>query len=283
MKPISIIIPTYNRAYVLNTTIPKYSEADVEEIIVVDDGSTDETKNVVEKYCLFDKRIKYFSNKDNRGSPFSRNRGVDLASSDWIFFGEDDAYPAPGAISELYECLISSNLQIGGPRLVYLGNGESEMEAIKKGSHETPVDFDKERFYFNTSWTGKVDVLHALMMVNKSVFKYIKYDEKYRGNAYREETDFCLEARKREYEIEFFPSSVMFHLPRLKTGGQWNGKRFKYEIDILVNNFYFYKKHYQYMRQAGITKKSALALQFILLNNRIKTIIREILVCMGLK
>lgn len=282
MLPISIVIPTYNRAHILKDIIVKYTVSNVQEIIIIDDGSTDNTQEIILRHSNEDRRVKYYVNASNMGSPFCRNRGLALACGEWVFFGEDDAYPAPGAIEELYKSMLSTNVLIGGPRLVYLRRGEDEVEALETGSCEVPVEFDKERFVFNTKWSGEVDALHALMMVKRSVFQEIKYDENYRGNAYREETDFCLQARKKGHAIGFFPSAVMFHLPRVKSGGQWACGRLRYEMDVLRNNRYFYKKHYQYMKETGIVKKTCFNLQANLIKNRFKGLIKDALAYMGL-
>jgi len=92
---ISIIIPTYNRANFLPRAIESvinqtYSEW---ELIIVDDGSTDNTKEVVKKY-LTDRRIKYIKTK-NKGAANARNVGALIATKEWITFldSDDQAYP----------------------------------------------------------------------------------------------------------------------------------------------------------------------------------------------
>ena len=83
---ISVIIPTYNRAEFLANTIESVLNQTVEadEIIVVDDGSDDKTKGVVEQYPL-----KYIYQK-NSGVSSARNRGIREASNDFICFLDSD-------------------------------------------------------------------------------------------------------------------------------------------------------------------------------------------------
>ncbi len=90
----SIIIPTYNRASLIEQTIhslltQSYSEF---EIIVVDDGSTDNTEQVVTS--ISDRRISYYK-KANEERGVARNFGVSKANGDYVnFFDSDDlAYP----------------------------------------------------------------------------------------------------------------------------------------------------------------------------------------------
>ncbi len=92
---ISIIIPTYNRAHFLPRAIKSVINQTYKdwELIIVDDGSTDNTEEIVSEF-LYDKRIKYIK-KENSGAAHSRNVGVDSSKYDWITFldSDDEALP----------------------------------------------------------------------------------------------------------------------------------------------------------------------------------------------
>jgi glycosyltransferase involved in cell wall biosynthesis len=86
----SIIIPTYNRAHLIPRAIRSVvaqSSGDW-ELIIVDDGSTDNTEMVVAEFLL-DKRINYFK-KANSGAAESRNVGVEKAKGELITFLDSD-------------------------------------------------------------------------------------------------------------------------------------------------------------------------------------------------
>ena len=73
---VSVVLPTYNRAYTISRAIDSvlnqtYSNL---ELIVVDDGSNDDTRVVVES--INDKRIKYIRNSKSTGAAFARNLGI---------------------------------------------------------------------------------------------------------------------------------------------------------------------------------------------------------------
>lgn len=95
MAEISVIMPTYNRAYLLENAISSIVSQTYEhwELIIVDDGSTDNTKEVIKKYS-HDKRI-LFIQKENTGGAHSRNVGVHHAKGKYITFldSDDEAYP----------------------------------------------------------------------------------------------------------------------------------------------------------------------------------------------
>lgn len=92
---VSIIIPTYNRSIVWNTTcgslinnILKQTYPNFEAIIV-NDGSTDDTAAVLDEIAAKDSRIRVV-NKENVGASAARNTGISLARGQYLFFIDDD-------------------------------------------------------------------------------------------------------------------------------------------------------------------------------------------------
>jgi glycosyltransferase involved in cell wall biosynthesis len=81
----SIIIPTYNRENFISETINSVLESDYKnfEIIVVDDGSTDNTKDIVNK--INDSRLNYYY-QDNKERGAARNNGIKKAKGEYVFF-----------------------------------------------------------------------------------------------------------------------------------------------------------------------------------------------------
>jgi len=91
MTLFSVIIPAFNRAKIINRAINSILEQTFSdfEIIVVDDGSTDDTKNKV--LSIRDSRIKYIY-QSNNGVCAARNYGFSVASSEYIAFLDSDDY-----------------------------------------------------------------------------------------------------------------------------------------------------------------------------------------------
>lgn len=86
---ISIIIPLYNKAESIKTTLESVlsqSYTDF-EVLIIDDGSTDDSKNIVSE--IHDDRIRYIY-KDNGGVSSARNYGAMNAKSEWLFFLDAD-------------------------------------------------------------------------------------------------------------------------------------------------------------------------------------------------
>src|SRR6476661_7993594 len=85
----SVIIPTYNRAQIVRDTIMTVLNQTYRdfEIIVVDDGSTDETQKTVDS--ITDNRLRYFY-KTNEERSVARNFGADKANGEYLIFLDSD-------------------------------------------------------------------------------------------------------------------------------------------------------------------------------------------------
>ncbi len=94
MPTVSIIIPTYNRAAILKETcrsVLRQSCGDF-EILIIDDGSSDDTRQVIER--IADPRVRYFF-KENGGQSSARNKGLAEANGEYVaFLDADDLWPA---------------------------------------------------------------------------------------------------------------------------------------------------------------------------------------------
>lgn len=89
----SIIIPTYNRANMIGKAIESvlcqsYSNW---ELIIISDGSTDNTEEILNTYTVSDPRIKYFR-QENKGRSSARNLGINNCVGDYVCFLDDDDY-----------------------------------------------------------------------------------------------------------------------------------------------------------------------------------------------
>lgn len=98
----SIVVPTYNRARLITKAIDTVlAQTFVDwELIIVDDGSTDNTKEVVEKYLGQDQRIKYIYQK-NAERCAARNNGIENSLGEYICFLDSDDYFLPERLTLL--------------------------------------------------------------------------------------------------------------------------------------------------------------------------------------
>lgn len=106
----SIVLPTYNRAHLLSGAINSVlnQSFDSWELLVVDDGSTDNTQSLVQSFP--DKRIRYIY-QDNAERSAARNNGINQAKGEYIcFLDSDDSYDQHH-LKKVYEAIESNKFQ----------------------------------------------------------------------------------------------------------------------------------------------------------------------------
>jgi len=111
---ISICIPTYNQAKYITETIDSLFSQDYEnyEIIIVDDGSTDNTEEIIKNICHCEElatkqpsKIRYIKT-ENSGVPKTRNKLIELANADYIFWIDSDDILMPNVLSKFVKCAL---------------------------------------------------------------------------------------------------------------------------------------------------------------------------------
>ncbi len=93
MNPlVSIILPTYNGAAIISRAISSVLAQEYEnwELIIVSDGSTDDTKSVIENFSRTEKRIVFVTNEHNEGIQKTLNNGIRVAKGEYIARIDDD-------------------------------------------------------------------------------------------------------------------------------------------------------------------------------------------------
>ena len=134
---ISVIVPTYNRASLVVCAIQSIREQTYQnfEIIVVDDGSTDNTKEVVES--LGDMRIRYISHERNKGGSAARNTGIKAARGKYIAFLDSDDEWEPSKIERQLEIFSKGDARlgaVGAGRIIKFTNSNRKEIKIPSGS-----------------------------------------------------------------------------------------------------------------------------------------------------
>lgn len=179
---VSVIIPTFNRAHLLARAIESVLNQSYKhiEIVIVDDGSNDTTRDVVMEVSRSAHiPIKYFKKK-NGGCASARNKGLEIAAGGlFIFLDSDDALE-PRALESLTSRLVES-----GADLVY----SPSVEILRLGSEsiaypvaaERPQEFATEHFLATNVRTG------AYIFTRSALDKVGGFDESLTHN---EDSDF---------------------------------------------------------------------------------------------
>ena len=126
-KPlVSVIMPSYNHAQYIETAIKSVLEQTYSniELIINDDGSTDDTHNVLKKY-INDDRIVVILNKENRNQAVVLNESIDISKGEYIGILPSDDWYLPKKIELQVEKFCNVSQKVG----VVYGAGQRRLEA----------------------------------------------------------------------------------------------------------------------------------------------------------
>lgn len=189
---ISVIIPLYNKGALVKRAIDSVLSQTYQEfeIIVLDDGSKDDSAQYVKEYT--DDRVKYYY-KENGGVSSARNYGIEKSTNDWIVFLDADDELLPNAL-EIFQDLINENKSVhfvvGGIKwikevhnkdIVETGNTQIYKQRFTKHPH----------FHF---WCNRFYAAPRNMAIHKdSIIKYGGFDTRM---SFYEDLEFSLRALK---------------------------------------------------------------------------------------
>lgn len=180
---ISVIVPVYNVSIFLRKCLDSmYSQIEENwEVILVDDGSTDDSGDICEEY-----RNKYPNtfvfHKENGGLSDARNAGIKIAKGKYIYFLDSDDWFAPNAISTLLDYAIRNNCEIVQGGFYYAYNNYLLYDDRKIDIDQIPFVLSREEamselikneYLKNFAW-GK---LYKTSIVKKYLFQKGKYFE----------------------------------------------------------------------------------------------------------
>ncbi len=171
---ISINLITYNRSKYLPKAIDsvlKQSFIDW-ELIIIDDGSTDDTKNIVEQYSKRDQRIKYCINHKNLGISKSRNLALQKSAGQYLaVLDSDDYWCDNNKLQKQYDFLEKkSDYVLTGGNFIKVDENDNEIGRVKNPSSDQDI---RNKFLF------KNPITHSTVMYKKDLaIKLGGYDEK---------------------------------------------------------------------------------------------------------
>ncbi len=162
----SVIIPTFNRADFLSQTIQSVINQKFQnwECIIVDDGSTDNTKEVVNSFN--DSRIKYFYKKNEERS-IARNYGIQQARGQYICFLDSDDLYYPNHLSSLFTKIEGESFPVA---ILNTGMNEKRGNEIIKRPVYKESDFSHPIYFI---W--KKFILINSICVHREILKHHKF------------------------------------------------------------------------------------------------------------
>jgi GT2 family glycosyltransferase len=249
MTQISVVLPTKDRVQHLRKTLPIFlAQPEVAEVVVVIDGCSDGTLEYVKQVVAADKRVRYIDNVVNKGLPYSRNRGIELVTCDYVFTGEDDLEVTDNFFNVLLAHLHDTGADLISGRNVFRAERESVAEAIARMDRIKGPSVNRRTITLHTAINTPDDqeqpLLPAPMLGRADVFRKVRYDDQYRGSAYREESDFQLSALAMGCKLVYCPHAMTFNVQAENDRGgvhaTWGFKRATWTIR---NNWRFLQKH----------------------------------------
>jgi GT2 family glycosyltransferase len=253
--PVTIVIPSYGRGGLLARFLPTYLAQDCAEIVIVDDASPTSIEMEVRGQVRVEHertRIVFVRNEKRTQQPHARMIGAHRASQPFIFFGEDDAYLAPGLVASLWRCVAAGDCDMCcGPWIMTRDVDSRERPSDTAATAEELVDTKLVGFRGPKQPTRPIRVpfLHSLALMRRDDVLEIGFDPGYVGNAFREETDFYVRAAAAGRRLAIVPAPAAYHYKGpLNVGGGQHGAHTLhqlagYEWYVARNNLRFLRKN----------------------------------------
>jgi glycosyltransferase involved in cell wall biosynthesis len=235
MVKISIIICTFQNSFSLAKTLDSFKSVNKNnldyEVIVIDNGSTDTTRHVVEEFIAHDKNTKYVFQKDP-GLSRARNLGASIARAPFLFYTDDDITFDEYFISEYLVALTETNSRIMGGRiqLKYPSDKPDWLSPKVEYIYGT-IDLGASNFPMpNTS----LPLGPSFLISKDELFKLGGFDESLGLKGEKdtltrgEETALSLKHRKRGGDIYYCGRSLVYHNVRKeRLNKSWYLNRFE--------------------------------------------------------
>jgi glycosyltransferase involved in cell wall biosynthesis len=211
---LSIVIPTFNRAATLRQSLQQLipqadALGDDVEMIVVDDGSTDDTAKVVSSLAHEGRLSIRYVHQPNRGPAAARNLGMHTARAEHILFLGDDIFPQPGLLEAHLNAYAHQEPR---PTFAVLGlviwDPSLEITPFMKWWGDQRLRFPASRKPgFTDSWrfyTCNVSAQREFLLADGG------FDEEF-PNAAFEDTELAFRLSKRGLELYFEPRALAYH------------------------------------------------------------------------
>ena len=199
---VSIIIPAYNEGKVIEKTIRSVIELSYsqKEIIVVDDGSRDDTLKIA-KLMERNNPIRVISKKKNGGKWGALNKGIKSSKSDIIVCIDADTVLDKNAIQPLVSHFIDSTVgAVAGN--IKVGNREKILTKLQALEYISNLNIQRR----SEAFFGKVTVVPGpLGAFRKSIIKEVGF---YTGDTFAEDADLTFKILRAGYKIKYEPKSI---------------------------------------------------------------------------
>lgn len=223
--PISVVMPAYNAALNLAAAVDSVLSQTFEkfELIIIDDGSSDNTLYIAKEYSLKDERIVVIP-QENRGAAVARNTGISMARGKYIaFLDADDVWDSRKLDLHFNHLEANENLGMSFARVVYMMPDGTPTDRISsaKLTNITPKDF----FFENLAVTPSNSVCRKDALIQVGCF-----DESFQNLGF-EDVELFLRIICSDWAIEGLDYPLIFY--RLSESGASSN------LDNMYNGWYY--------------------------------------------
>lgn len=172
---ISVIVPVYNVKSFLPQCVDSVLNQTYKniEIILVDDGSTDESGEICDKYSKLDKRVKTI-HKANGGLSDARNVGIDNAKGKYFCFVDSDDIVDKNFVKSLYDAIVKTASDIS---ICFFKKFFEEKELVEQTYNTEFVEMDKETLSFQLFEKDNIHFICACTkMYKKELFENLRFE-----------------------------------------------------------------------------------------------------------
>lgn len=269
MSSVSIIVPVYNAGIKLERcleSLVNQTEKDI-EIIVINDGSTDDSKNIIEEYTVKYKNI-IFIDQENKGIGKTRNIGIKKATGEYITFVDSDDYIKENMLEEYYKYAKKHNFDLViGSYIKKINNKEIifENNKFKTGNVKTTP-----QILYLIEYGPWAKLYKREMLINNNIY----FDEKRKY----EDMPFVSKALLKSKLIGQITEPYYYYIIHNNSETTTMDKRVFDILDILKEIKDYYKREYYlrdeldyviidkittYMLQQRVQKDNKLRIEFI--------------------
>lgn len=243
--------------------LPHYlSQPYVLEVIILDDASREPVALTVNRSQHgADPRIHVIRFDIPQHQPVLRNVGISRSRGEWIFMGEDDAFPERNHFATLIEEATAHGWMVVAGRRIDVRDGQTPDAALAWANTQEGAVIGRLLYegYFDKLLRERCEFpfLHANALIRRDAFTIAMYDVRFADCvSYREETDFFLSLHEHGVRLGFTPATWIYHFrdgSKKRNGGIHESSWIKKEWFVWLNEIRFETKHKRFfLEQFGV-------------------------------
>lgn len=239
MASVSVIIPVYNVDAYLSACLESVLAQTFQdfEVICINDGSTDNSLDILNQYAQKDNRI-YVVSQKNQGVSVARNNGIITAKGDYITFLDSDDIIAPTFL----ESLVTALKQNPKAQFAWCDFNEEIPHSFLKTDIPTPITINSPLDYFILRKKPRISASSCAKLYQKKVIENIHFPK---GFSVGEDLYFLYQVLYNTHTAIYSPQTLYFYRPRATSvmHKPLSQKRLDDEINITKELFLYFKTH----------------------------------------